>query len=56
MVPLELLTPELRAKYTPKNNERSKRAKKEDTKGSAHQVEENQVYFGSVTFFFFDHI
>ncbi|KAM5551513.1 THO complex subunit 1 [Rosa sericea] len=43
VVPLELLPPEERAKYTPKPNDRSKRAKKEDTKGAAHQVEENQM-------------
>ncbi|KAK9912599.1 hypothetical protein M0R45_036456 [Rubus argutus] len=43
VVPLELLPPEERSKYTPKQNDRSKRAKKEETKGAAHQVEENQI-------------
>jgi len=43
VVPLELLPPDVRSKYQAKPNDRSKRSKKEETKGSAHQVEENQV-------------
>ncbi|KAL6976434.1 suppressor of the transcriptional defect of hpr1 by overexpression [Sarracenia purpurea var. burkii] len=43
VVPLELLPPDVRSKYQAKPNERSKRAKKEDIKGAAHQVEENQI-------------
>lgn len=50
MVPLELLPPEERSKYTPKQNDRSKRAKKEETKGAAHQVEENQVELAVLDF------
>lgn len=42
VVPLELLAPEVRSKYQAKPNERSKRAKKEDTKGTG-QAEENQI-------------
>ena len=44
VVPLELLTPEERSKYQAKPNDRSKRAKKEESKGAAHRLEENQVY------------
>lgn len=43
-MPLELLTPEERSKYQAKPNDKSKRAKKEETKGATHQVEDNQVY------------
>lgn len=42
VVPLELLPPDVRSKYQAKPSERSKRAKKEDTKSTA-QPEENQV-------------
>ncbi|RXH76131.1 hypothetical protein DVH24_019019 [Malus domestica] len=42
VVPLELLSPEERSKYQAKPNDRSKRAKKEESKGAAHQLEENQ--------------
>ncbi|XP_061357098.1 THO complex subunit 1 [Gastrolobium bilobum] len=43
VVPLELLPPDVRSKYQAKPNDRSKRAKKEEIKGTAHQVEENQI-------------
>ncbi|XP_059652034.1 THO complex subunit 1 isoform X1 [Cornus florida] len=43
VVPLELLPPDVRSKYQAKPSERSKRAKKEETKGAANQVEENQI-------------
>ncbi|KAK6934012.1 THO complex, subunit THOC1 [Dillenia turbinata] len=42
VVPLELLSPDVRSKFQSKPNDRSKRAKKEDTKGIAHQADENQ--------------
>lgn len=42
VVPLELLPPEVRSKYQAKPNDRSKRAKKEETE-STTQPEENQV-------------
>lgn len=42
VVPFELLPPDVRSKYQAKPSERSKRAKKEDTKSTA-QPEENQV-------------
>lgn len=42
-MPLELLPPEVRAKYQAKPNERSKRAKKEEAKDAVQQGEENQV-------------
>ncbi|KAG5539247.1 hypothetical protein RHGRI_019716 [Rhododendron griersonianum] len=42
VVPLELLAPGVRSKYQPKPSDRSKRAKKEETKGAAHQAEESQ--------------
>ena len=42
VVPLELLPPDVRSKYQAKPNDRSKRAKKEETK-STIQPEENQV-------------
>lgn len=45
VVPLELLPPDVRAKYQAKPNERSKRARKEEAKGAVQQVEENQVDF-----------
>ncbi|KAI5668719.1 hypothetical protein M9H77_18572 [Catharanthus roseus] len=41
VVPFELLPPDVRSKYQAKPSERSKRAKKEDTKSTA-QPEENQ--------------
>ncbi|KAG5049164.1 hypothetical protein JHK85_010267 [Glycine max] len=43
VVPLELLPPDVRSKYQAKPNDRSKRSKKEETKGTAHQIEENQI-------------
>lgn len=43
VVPLELLSPDVRSKYQAKPNDRSKRAKKEEAKGASHQNEENQV-------------
>ncbi|KAI8546010.1 hypothetical protein RHMOL_Rhmol07G0082300 [Rhododendron molle] len=42
VVPLELLAPGVRSKYQPKPSDRSKRAKKEESKGAAHQAEEGQ--------------
>ncbi|KAI9079003.1 hypothetical protein K1719_039050 [Acacia pycnantha] len=43
VVPLELLPPDIRSKYQAKPNDRAKRAKKEETKGTLHHVEENQI-------------
>lgn len=43
VVPLELLPPDVRSKYQAKPNDKSKRARKEETKGAAPQVEDNQV-------------
>ncbi|XP_016188535.1 THO complex subunit 1 isoform X2 [Arachis ipaensis] len=43
VVPLELLPPDVRSKYQAKPNERGKRSKKEEAKGTAHQVDENQM-------------
>lgn len=43
VVPLELLPPDVRSKYQAKPNDKSKRAKKEETKGTAPHVEDNQV-------------
>lgn len=43
VVPLELLPPDVRSKYQAKPNDRSKRAKKEDAKGTSNLAEENQV-------------
>ncbi|OMO51327.1 THO complex, subunit THOC1 [Corchorus capsularis] len=43
VVPLELLPPEVRSKFQGKPNDRSKRAKKEDTKNASHQVDESQI-------------
>ncbi|KAJ4720415.1 THO complex subunit 1 [Melia azedarach] len=43
VVPLELLPPHVRSKYQAKANDRSKRAKKEDSKGAPSQAEENQI-------------
>ncbi|MED6170736.1 suppressor of the transcriptional defect of hpr1 by overexpression [Stylosanthes scabra] len=43
VVPLELLPPDVRSKYQNKPNERGKRSKKEEAKGTAHQVDENQM-------------
>lgn len=42
VVPLELLPLDVRSKYQAKPNERSKRTKKEETKGAVRQTEENQ--------------
>lgn len=42
VVPPELLPPEVRSKYQAKPNEKSKRAKKDETKGSVPQSEDNQ--------------
>ncbi|KAJ8421693.1 hypothetical protein Cgig2_008815 [Carnegiea gigantea] len=42
VVPLELLPPEVRSKYEAKPNEKSKRAKNDETKGSAPPSEDNQ--------------
>ncbi|PON58467.1 THO complex, subunit THOC [Parasponia andersonii] len=43
VVPLELLPPDVRSKYQTKPNDRSKRAKKEESKVAAQQVEEIQI-------------
>ncbi|XP_062174090.1 THO complex subunit 1 isoform X2 [Alnus glutinosa] len=43
VVPLELLPPDVRSKYQAKPNDKSKRAKKEEMKGAAPQLEENQI-------------
>ncbi|GLT46006.1 hypothetical protein SLA2020_197980 [Shorea laevis] len=43
VVPFELLPPEVRSKFQGKPNDRTKRAKKEDTKSASNQVEENQI-------------
>ncbi|XAR54473.1 hypothetical protein NMG60_11029616 [Bertholletia excelsa] len=43
VVPPELLPPEVRSKYQAKPSERSKRARKEETKGAANKAEENQI-------------
>ncbi|XP_052176612.1 THO complex subunit 1 isoform X7 [Diospyros lotus] len=43
VVPLELLPPDARSKYQTKPSERSKRAKREETKGAANQAEESQI-------------
>ncbi|KAF4396626.1 hypothetical protein G4B88_028940 [Cannabis sativa] len=43
VVPVELLPPDFRFKYQSKPNDRAKRAKKEEAKGSAHQGEENEI-------------
>ncbi|KAJ0940460.1 putative THO complex, subunit THOC1 protein [Helianthus annuus] len=43
VVPLELLPPDVRAKYQSKPNDKSKRAKKEETKTVSNQAEENQI-------------
>ncbi|XP_073024075.1 THO complex subunit 1 isoform X2 [Primulina eburnea] len=43
VVPLELLTPEVRSKYQVKPGDRSKRAKKEEAKNSLQQTESNQI-------------
>ncbi|KAL1811684.1 hypothetical protein DCAR_0623813 [Daucus carota subsp. sativus] len=42
VVPLDLLPSEVRSKYQAKPADRSKRAKKEETKSSTNQAEENQ--------------
>ncbi|KAL0007256.1 hypothetical protein SO802_008758 [Lithocarpus litseifolius] len=42
-VPLELLPPDVRSKYQAKPNDKSKRAKKDESKGAAAQVEEIQI-------------
>ncbi|XVF41073.1 hypothetical protein PTKIN_Ptkin01aG0250900 [Pterospermum kingtungense] len=43
VVPLELLPAEVRSKFQGKTSDRSKRAKKEETKSALHQVEESQI-------------
>ncbi|XP_060966802.1 THO complex subunit 1-like [Cannabis sativa] len=43
VVPVELLPPDFRFKYQSKPNDRAKRAKKEEAKGSAQQGEENEI-------------
>lgn len=43
VVPMELMPPDVRSKYQTKPSERSKRAKKEETKTAANQSEENQI-------------
>ncbi|KAK4592310.1 hypothetical protein RGQ29_016731 [Quercus rubra] len=43
VVPLELLPPDVRSKYQAKPNDKSKRAKKDESKGAAAQAEENQI-------------
>ncbi|KAK7244297.1 hypothetical protein RIF29_39117 [Crotalaria pallida] len=43
VVPLELLPPDVRSKYQAKPNDRAKRSKKEETKATVHQAEENQI-------------
>lgn len=45
VVPLDLLPSDVRSKYQAKPSDRSKRAKKEETKSTANQAEENQVSF-----------
>lgn len=45
VVPLELMPPDVRSKYQGKTNDKSKRAKKEETKTSANQADENQVKY-----------
>ncbi|KAK3002431.1 hypothetical protein RJ639_021898 [Escallonia herrerae] len=46
VVPSELLPPDVRSKYQAKPSDRSKRAKKEETRSSANQAEENQWDMG----------
>ncbi|XP_021747503.1 THO complex subunit 1-like isoform X2 [Chenopodium quinoa] len=43
VVPLELMPPEVRSKYQAKPNDKSKRVKKDETKGSVPPSEENQT-------------
>ncbi|XP_031399822.1 THO complex subunit 1 isoform X1 [Punica granatum] len=43
VVPLDLLPHEVRSKYQAKPNERSKRAKKEESRNATLQAEENQI-------------
>ncbi|XP_065626705.1 THO complex subunit 1 [Quercus suber] len=43
VVPLELLPPDVQSKYQAKPNDKSKRAKKDESKGAAAQAEENQI-------------
>ncbi|KAK1436202.1 hypothetical protein QVD17_01980 [Tagetes erecta] len=43
VVPLEIMPPEVRSKYQTKPSDRSKRPKKEETKSTANQAEENQI-------------
>ncbi len=55
VVPLELLPLDVRSKYQAKPNDKSKRAKKDESKGVAAQAEENQVsleIFSSAVFIF----
>lgn len=53
MVPLDLLPPDARSKYQAKPSDRAKRTKKEESKGVAHQPEENQVALRIAAFQFF---
>ncbi|RVW92952.1 THO complex subunit 1 [Vitis vinifera] len=50
VVPMELLPSDVRSKYQAKPSDRSKRAKKEETKGAAQQAEENQVFLTVLSF------
>ncbi|KAL6327594.1 hypothetical protein AAG906_021885 [Vitis piasezkii] len=50
VVPMELLPSDVRSKYQAKPSDRSKRAKKEETKGAAQQAEENQVFLAVLSF------
>ncbi|KAF5733648.1 Nuclear matrix protein-related isoform 1 [Tripterygium wilfordii] len=43
VVPLELLSPDVRTKYHNKPSDKSKRAKKEETMNASQQAEENQI-------------
>lgn len=56
VVPMELLPSDVRSKYQAKPSDRSKRAKKEETKGAAQQAEENQVFLAVLSFpMYFNH-
>lgn len=56
VVPMELLPSDVRSKYQAKPSDRSKRAKKEETKGAAQQAEENQVFLTVLSFpMYFNH-
>ena len=45
VVPPELLSSDVRSKYQAKPSDRSKRAKKDETKGALQKAEENQVSY-----------